>query len=673
MNVRHSRLLLQELSRLRDEERHIDFHLTHGENKTECHKVVLAVFSQRAYDVCMKSSVNELSTVENVQYLIQKLYHWEGVSLSDFVNQISRPAEDLSIGFLVKSQYVSCLEVIERARLRVFSEGILEFWKKDILTDVILKVNEKVFRCHKIVLAALSPYFDAMFSSGMKETDESAVELHGFDASIIGKIISYIYTGDSCIDNTDADLIFAASVYFQIKPLQSICARYIFRHTNLDNCVDVLAMADSSDCEQLVNNVTGFIKENIIQLFQNGYCKKLNARTLANLVSSEDLIVPDEIYVLNLILQWFEGQESQTEGTLLTLLKHVDCPQIDSEILQNFCQANKYLQQYPSCKKTLLDDDRGKSNLIKFRKDEVLLVVRPNNLSDHVDVVCYSFMQNVWFSLNRITNFKAGGSPGLCFHEKGVFISGGSGNLVNFVKYDCCENEWKYLRRMNSKRFSHCMCGIASDIFIIGGKSMHHHTFNSIEKYSMVEDAWSKEGTLLIPVADASCACAGSDIFVFGGSQNVVTFTPVIQCYNVTTKACTEICHFPKGVLTGIMKICSNGDYFYHVTAEGRVLQSSRSDPWTPEPRVIGTIMKGLMMTEYSVVFYKDSLLLVSDTKTAQGESKVIRYGISENKRLFCDIKQLPYPPDSNQYFAVITNISKKYLIIDDSLNTSKR
>lgn len=83
--------------------------------------------------------------------------------------------------------------------------------------------------------------------------------------------------------------------------------------------------------------------------------------------------------------------------------------------------------------------------------------------------------------------------------------------------------------------------------------------------------------------------------------------------------------------------------------------------------------MKGLMMTEYSVVFYKDSLLLVSDTKTAQGESKVIRYGISENKRLFCDIKQLPYPPDSNQYFAVITNISKKYLIIDDSLNTSKR
>jgi hypothetical protein len=111
------------------------------------------------------------------------------------------------------------------------------------------------------------------------------------------------------------------------------------------------------------------------------------------------------------------------------------------------------------------------------------------------------------------------------------------------------------------------------------------------------------------------------------------------------------------------MRVCWDGDYFYHVTAEGKVLQSSRSDPGDPEPRVKGTIMKGLMMTGYSVVLYKDSLLLVNDTKTPQGKSKILQYGISENKRLFCDFKQLPFSPDSNEYFAVNTNISKKYLI----------
>lgn len=110
------------------------------------------------------------------------------------------------------------------------------------------------------------------------------------------------------------------------------------------------------------------------------------------------------------------------------------------------------------------------------------------------------------------------------------------------------------------------------------------------------------------------------------------------------------------------MRICSNEEYFFHVTAEGKLLQSSRTDPCESAPELIGTIARKLMMTAYSVVFYKGSVLLVSDTKTAQREAKVIRYSITENKQLQCDIKKLPFPPDSNQYFAVVVNINKRHI-----------
>ncbi|XP_062603552.1 kelch-like protein 24 [Saccostrea cucullata] len=667
MNAQHSQLLIKELSRLREEERHVDFSLICAEIKTNCHKVVLAIFSQRVYDVCLGSHCTELNTKANADNLIEKLYKPSyddtKVDVIEFLLKIAKPAEELGIEILIKSKKVTTWKDIQRERLQVFSKQMIEFWHKEKFTDVVLHVSGKEFRCHKAVLAAMSPYFDAMFMSGMKETGKNAIELHGFDKKTVGKVIGYIYTGDCAIDNNNADLILTASVYFQVKPLQRLCERFLASHIDPDNCIDLLSLAKSCSCEILINDVINFMKKTIMKLFRNSSFTKLNYETLVVLVSSDDLLVSEESSVLDIILQWFDGQESKDEEALLTLLEHIECPQIKLENLQHICETNKYLQQYPLCKQKLLDAERGNAKSGKFRNDEVLLVVRPNTFSDDVDIVCYSFGQNSWFSLNKIIKYKAGSSPGVCFHEKNVFISGGSGNLKNFIRYDCYKNEWHKLPGMKRGRFGHCMCGTEMGIFVIGGKRMSHDSFNSIEKYRLDENIWSEEGTLLTPVSDASCACVESRIFVFGGSQSAFSFTHAIQYYDIKTKNCTQVSTFPKGVLTGIMRICWCEDYFYHVTAEGKVLQSDRTYPCAPEPRYLGTIQKRLMMTGYSVVYYKDSILLVSDTKTAQGESKVIQYGISENKRLLCDIKQIPFPPDSNQYFAVITNISKKFLI----------
>ena len=660
MNIRHGRFLLQELSILREEGRHTDFTLVCGDVCTKCHKVVLATFSRKLSDICVWSS--SLETEYNSEYLINKLYSWTDVGPENLKDKMARSAEELGVEFLVKSGQIAGpgrLEILRRARLRVFAEQMDELWRTKLLTDVALGVGGSEFRCHKAVLAAMSSYFDAMFSSGMRETEEGAIELHGLDEVVIENILEYIYTGKIDINNENADLIFSASVYLQIKPLQSICERFLLSHTDLDNCVDVLHLANSNSCNDLANNVIGFIKENITQIIDKKSFESIDSDTFIQLIASDDLIVPGETDVLDLALQWFEKQDQESEETLTSILQHVRCSQIPREHLQRLCDNNPTLKRYPACQRKLLEGNGGTDS---FRNDKVLLVVRPCHFSDDVDVVCYSFTQSAWFTLDKFVDFNPGGGPGVCFYNNCIYISGGSGNLMHFGKYDCHKNNWTYLKKMNVRRFSHCMCGVGENIYVIGGKSKPNDVFNTIQKYSTTKESWSKEGELLVSVSEASCACVESRILVFGGSGSVFNFTHLVQCYDLKTKTCSEIASFPKGVLTGIMRVCAAEEYFYHVTAEGKVLRSSRTDPWDSQPELIGVIKKGLMMPAYSVVYHKGGLLLVSDTKSPQGDCKVIRYGISDNRRLQCNIK-LPFVAESNQYSAAITNISRRHLV----------
>ena len=59
--------------------------------------------------------------------------------------------------------------------------------------DVRLKVGEDFFPAHRIVLAANSDYFHAMFTDGMKESNQEVIELKDESISPHTYIHTYIH------------------------------------------------------------------------------------------------------------------------------------------------------------------------------------------------------------------------------------------------------------------------------------------------------------------------------------------------------------------------------------------------------------------------------------------------------------------------------------------------
>jgi len=106
-----------------------------------------------------------------------------------------------------------------------------------MLTDVQLEVVNEVFHAHKIILAAASPYFKgihcllvficdsfidryssaAMFTSGLREKDASVIKLQGICSTVMGKLLTFIYTGEIVINQLVVCQLLPAACMLQVN------------------------------------------------------------------------------------------------------------------------------------------------------------------------------------------------------------------------------------------------------------------------------------------------------------------------------------------------------------------------------------------------------------------------------------------------------------------------
>ena len=64
-----------------------------------------------------------------------------------------------------------------------------ELRKTGQLCDAVLKVDGGQFTVHRAIMSACSPYFRALFTNGMHETDQKEIFIPGVTADMMGHIV----------------------------------------------------------------------------------------------------------------------------------------------------------------------------------------------------------------------------------------------------------------------------------------------------------------------------------------------------------------------------------------------------------------------------------------------------------------------------------------------------
>lgn len=223
-------------------------------------------------------------------------------------------------------------------------------------TDVTLRVKGEVFHAHRIILAASSRYFDAMFSAGMKESSQTEVEVKADDLTVeaFRLLLDFIYT--SALPVTEANILDVLEAADQLEILSVVekCSLFIMHNLtrdklNLETRLKIYRVADRHNLtelrEQSLRSVAlrfGVICE------EEGFMENITVDELLLLLSRNDLSVPSETFLFTTVIAWIKYNQEERLPQAPKILDKVRLALVDIMIVLEELECEEF-QEVPEC------------------------------------------------------------------------------------------------------------------------------------------------------------------------------------------------------------------------------------------------------------------------------------------------------------------------------------
>ncbi|KAL3853024.1 hypothetical protein ACJMK2_016615 [Sinanodonta woodiana] len=417
-------------------------------------------------------------------------------------------------------------------------------------TDITIDVEGRQFACHKVILAAGSPYFRSMFSSGMEECRKEVIELKHLDSEVFEQVLRFIYTGHVNINQRLVEDVFTQAHILQISTLVDLCVEFFKANMNDNNCLAALTLADIHAHQPLYE----FAKELTCQYFhllaKEEDIYKLSSECIIDLLKDRRLNCPIEEVVLETALKWLETDLHKRKAYRYKLLETIKFP---------FLSKVTLLDVVANCTH-VMNDERGKELFEDAMVYHTLPARRPmlssyqitprwsfpvieiavllgGRLSDGLsnDVECYTSESKEPFSLRQLP-FKKRNEYAVCVVGNNIFVSGGL-RSAEFWKYDSSFDMWMKGANLLNARRRHGMAAVDDHIYVLGGFD-EDNVLSTVESWQFESNKWEDSGVLAQPVENMGFVSFGKKIYLFGGKNHNEVVTNCVQCYDTATRQC---------------------------------------------------------------------------------------------------------------------------------------
>lgn len=548
--------------------------------------------------------------------------------------------------------------------------GLAQFLNSQEFTDIKIIVEKKTFNCHRIVLSIMSPYFNAMFVSGMRECQDGVVHLQNVESESFEKILKFIYGGQDVIDTENVDSLLQASVMLQIKCLQDRCEEYMIEKLDSENSIGAWKLAQGHGCSSLAERAFQFILHYFEPISKSDDFLAIDCDELLQIIDNNNLNVKNEELVCEAVMRWIQSDVDKREKDVQRIFEKVRLPLMQPVYILSVLEHDRLIKDNPSCRDLL--EEAKRYHLLPARRQEF---VSPRmsfrNFGDFEEVIvcaggsdedsktaqhvwCYSDRQNKWFSLTSMP-YDPGVEFATCAYGNAIYISGGSTKMNSMLCYISTQNKWVHCDRMLLGRRRHAMVAVGESVYVLGGYDDNDDEFRtlmSIEQYGITTGSWEDAGYLAVPVRSASAAVDREKIYLFGGVTSADFDTKVVQCFDTRLKTCTIVCELP--VYCRLSSAISHDHKIYLVCPDGDIIIFFADG--TTE---IAGKLSGFDRYSFGAVLKNNSIVILGGMDSENTFGDRITFNLLTSKSSL-----YPYflPLKSSGFGCVKTVINKKYL-----------
>jgi len=374
------------------------------------------------------------------------------------------------------------------------------------LCDISLRAGVTTLSAHRVVLAAASPYFHAMFNDDLVEKTKKEVTIHDLDPLALTLLVDFSYTGEIVISEDNVQVLLPASSLLQMSTVREACCKFLMRQLHPTNCLGIRSFADTHACKELHKRSHKFALQNFQEVMSTEEFLLLPFQEVDELISNTLLNVDMEEKVYTSVINWVKHEPSERKKFVARLMKHVRLPLMSREFLMTHVDTEGLVRENTECKELLLEAMRyhllpeQRSSLASIRttsrkpdgmKPYLFAIGGGSLFAIHNECEVYNPRSDRWASLCPMTSRRS--RAGVTSLGKLLYVVGGydgSNDLTTGEYYNPAANTWQNITPMGTRRSCLGICAYDGLIYCVGGYD-GASCLSSVERYDPLTAMWT--------------------------------------------------------------------------------------------------------------------------------------------------------------------------------------
>lgn len=405
-----------------------------------------------------------------------------------------------------------------------------ELRQHELLCDLVLHVTYKDtmvdFKVHKLVLAACSPYFKAMFTSNFRECQASEVTLRDVCPQVIGRLVDYAYTSRITVGEKCVLHVLLGAMRYQMEDVAKACCDFLLKNLEPSNVIGIARFAEEIGCMELHQHSREYINSHFSEVTKEEEFFSLTHCQLLELISQNGLKVLCETEVYKACIDWVRWDVEARSQYFHALLNAVRIYALPAKFLKRQLQSCPILSKANACKDFLskiFQDMTLRRPLPPTPQRGTMLIYVTGGYKQHslASMEAFDPRSNTWIKLAPMAQPCSGLGACVLF---GLFYIVGGRNLslqsnvdsAGLSCYNPMTNQWTQLASLTMARNRVGVGVLDGSIYAVGGShgSTHHDT---VEKYDPETNRWSFVAPMSVARLGAGVASCAGALYAVGG------------------------------------------------------------------------------------------------------------------------------------------------------------